>query len=64
MKKKDSLLVMGGEEAFLESVTIPFVLSFPQKRELGLSVLTLITYCDNKMSQRQLGLIKWMSKRM
>lgn len=54
---------MGGKEAFLESVIIPLLLSFLQKRELGPPVLTLVTYYDSKMSQRQLGLIKWVSKK-
>ena len=42
----------GREEALLESVTIPLAfLSWLQKRELGLTVLAVITYCDNKMTE-------------
>lgn len=62
MKKQASLLAAAEEEAFLESVTIPCILSSLQKRELGLPVLTLTTYYGNKTSQRQLGLIKWISE--
>lgn len=62
MRKQASPLVAGEERAFLESVTIQFILCFLQKRELGPPVLTLITYYGDKMSQRQPGLIKWMSK--
>lgn len=52
------MLAVGRKEAFLEFMTIWLGLFFLQKREVGLTVLTSVTYSDNKMSQRQLGLIK------
>lgn len=62
LMKKQASVVVAGERAFPESVTIPFILSFLQKRELGPPVLTLITYYGDNMSQRQPGLVKWISK--
>lgn len=51
VRNKETLLVVGWEEALLQSMTILLALSYLQNRELGLTVLALITYCDNKMTK-------------